>query len=47
MLNYVVDILSLHSLGYEMKRVDLPDDCHFFEIGYCGHPASHYARTQL
>ena len=47
MLTYVVDRISLQKLEYEMKRVDLPDDYNYFEIGYCGQPAFHYAHNQL
>ena len=39
---FLVDIISLQQLGYEMERSDLPDDYFFFEIGYCGHPAFPY-----
>ena len=47
MLNLVVDIISLNQLEYEMDCADLPDDYIYFEIEYCGHPASPYTQIQL
>ena len=40
-INPVFDIISLQQLEYEMERADL------FEIGYCSHPAFHYAHIKL
>ena len=47
MINHVVDILSLQQLEYEMDRADIPEDYIYFEMGYCGYPASPYAHIQL
>ena len=45
MLKSKVDRLSFQQLEYEMDRTDLPDDCNYFEIGYCGHPNFHYTHV--
>ena len=46
-LNHAVDRIYLQQLEYEMRRVDLPEDYNYFEIGYCGHPAFPYAHIKL
>ena len=47
MLNHVVSRLSLQKLEYEMKRIDLPDDCNCFEIVYCSHAGFPDTNIQL
>ena len=42
-----LDRISLLDLENEMDREDLPDNFSFFEIAYCGHTPSSYARTQM
>ena len=46
-LNHAVDRIYLQQLEYEMRRVDLPEDYNYFEIGYCGHPYFPYSHIQL
>jgi hypothetical protein len=46
-LDQNLDRISLLDLENEMDREDLPDNFSFFEIAYCGHTPSSYARTQM